>query len=219
MILGVVLAGTLSMLSMLPAAVGAQQRDLRAGVRAWSVWAGGSWSDRVGPSYSTIPTQPYALIGLRSEYVLETVGRLAFAYYAEMIPAIVVDGVPQYHVVDIWQPPAGPMKPTKVWDDPAPVYGVGFTPAGLQIYLSLTSKVRLFANAAGGMLWFTRDMPVPDASRLNFSAEAGGGVRIARGPNGILIGAKFHHMSNGYMGKENPGIDGNVLYAGLSRAR
>jgi hypothetical protein len=204
---------------VLPAGLRGQSDGLRAGTRLWSVWAGGSWSDRLGPSYATIPTQPYAMIAARSEYVIETYGPLALSFFMEAMPAIVVGRVPHYHTVEIWTPPAGPMRQEKVWDAPGPVYGAGVSPVGLQVYFAASRDVRLFVNGSGGVAWFTRDMPVPDARQVNFSVDAGGGLRWTRGNRAILAGVKLQHMSNAYMGRQNPGLDGNLVYLGLSRAR
>ena len=193
--------------------------QLRPGARFTGMWFGGSWSNKIGPAFSSIPTQPYAIMAARSEYVLEAKGRLAVAYFMEAMPAIVVGEVPYYHVVESWQPPNGPMRRRKVWDARAPVYGFGITPVGMQFYTTVSQRVRAFVSASGGVAWFTRDMPVPDSKQWNFLGDLGGGLRIARGSGALLMGVKFHHMSNGNQGHENPGIDGDVLYAGWIRSR
>jgi hypothetical protein len=215
-------------LAMVPAlsldTLAAQEGDngLAVGRRHVSAYVAGSWSDRFGPAYSSIPTQPYGMIVGRAEYVVEATASGALSFYMELMPVIVMDGVPRYHMALLWQPPAGPMVNTKVWDEPAVVYGAGITPAGVQLYGNVTRMVSLFANLSGGVAWFTRDMPVPDARRLNFLVDVGGGLRVARrdgSGNALLMGFKFHHMSNAGRGPQNPGIDGNVIYAGLSKAR
>ena len=213
-------------LAMLPAVspgtIAAQDagNGLAVGRRHLSAYVAGSWSDRFGPAYSTIPTQPYAMVVGRAEYVVEATGSGALSFYMELMPLILMDGVPRYHTALVWQPPAGPMVNSKVWDEPAMVYGAGLTPAGVQLYGNITRMVSLFGNLSGGVAWFTRDMPVPDARRLNFLVDAGGGLRIPRREgNAFLAGFKFHHMSNAGRGRQNPGIDGNVIYVGLSKAR
>lgn len=193
--------------------------QMRAGSRYVGMWFGGSWTKKIGPAFSSIPTQPYAILAARSEYVLESKGRLALSFFMEAMPAIVVQDVPHYHVVETWQPPNGPMRRRKIWDSRGPVYGIGVTPVGMQYYVALSPKVRAFMNMSGGLSWFTRDMPVPDSKQINFLGDIGGGLRIARGTGGFIVGMKFHHMSNANQGHQNPGIDGNVVYAGLIRAR
>ena len=203
-------------------ALESQMRDdgLKPGRRHLSAFVAGSWTKQFGPDYSSIPTQPYGMLVGRSEYVLEASDRFALSFYMEVLPAIVVQGVPHYHYADLWIPPAGPTVRGKVWDDPGLVYGFGATPAGMQAYLRTSDQVSWFLSTSGGAAWFTRDMPVPDARRLNFLVDLGGGIRIARESGSAFIaGLKFHHMSNGNLGRQNPGIDGNVLYAGLSRPR
>ena len=203
-------------------ALESQMRDdgLKPGRRHLSAFVAGSWTKQFGPDYSSIPTQPYGMLVGRSEYVLEASDRFALSFYMEVLPAIVVQGVPHYHYADLWVPPAGPTVRGKVWDDPGLVYGFGATPAGMQAYLRTSDQVSWFLSTSGGAAWFTRDMPVPDARRLNFLVDLGGGIRIARESGSAFIaGLKFHHMSNGNLGRQNPGIDGNVLYAGLSRPR
>jgi hypothetical protein len=213
----------LAMLSAVrPPSVAAQDagNGLAVGRRHLSAFIAGSWSDRFGPAYSSIPTQPYAMLVGRAEYVVEATSSGALSFYMELMPVIVVDRVPRYHTAMQWQPPGGPMVGTKVWDAPAMVYGAGVTPAGVQLYGNVTRMVSLFGNLSGGVAWFTRDMPVPDARRLNFLLDVGGGIRVARdGGSALLLGFKFHHMSNAGLGRENPGIDGNVVYAGLSKTR
>ena len=193
---------------------------LAAGRRHLGMYVAGSWTKRFGPAYSSIPTQPYGMVVGRAEYVLEASKRFALSFYMEVIPVIVVGRVPRYHYAELWTPPSGPTVRGKVWDDPALVFGFGATPAGMQAYIKTTERVSLFGQLSGGAAVFTRDMPVPDARKLNFLVDAGGGVRVARKKGGAFFtGVKFHHMSNGNLGRQNPGIDGNVVYAGLSRPR
>lgn len=215
-------AAALLATTLVTGALECQMRDdgLKPGRRHLSAFVAGSWTKQFGPDYSSIPTQPYGMLVGRSEYVLEANDRFALSFYMEVLPAIVVQGVPHYHYADLWVPPAGPTVRGKVWDDPGLVYGFGATPAGMQAYLRTSDQVSWFLSTSGGAAWFTRDMPVPDARRLNFLVDLGGGIRIARESGGAFIaGLKFHHMSNGNLGRQNPGIDGNVLYAGLSRPR
>lgn len=201
--------------------VGQQPEDgLAPGQRHLSGFVAGSWTKQFGPAYSSIPTRPYGMLVGRSEYVLESSRRFALSFYMEVIPVIVVDRVPRYHYANLWVPPAGPTIMGKVWDDPALVYGFGVTPAGMQAYVRTSPRVSLFMQTSGGVAWFTRDMPVPDAKQLNFLVDLGGGIRVAsRKGSAFFAGLKFHHMSNGNLGRQNPGVDGNVIYAGLSRPR
>jgi len=46
--------------------------QMRAGSRYVGMWFGGSWTKKIGPAFSSIPTQPYMILSARSEYVLES---------------------------------------------------------------------------------------------------------------------------------------------------
>src|SRR5262245_44374086 len=88
--------------------------DLTPGRRYASAFFEGSWAKPIGPAFSSIPTQPYFMVVGRAEYVLESHGPFALAFYMEAIPAIVVDRVPRYHYATLWKPPEGPMVREKV---------------------------------------------------------------------------------------------------------
>jgi hypothetical protein len=70
------------------------------------------------------------------------------------------------------------------------------------------------------MLWFTRDTPVPDARRFNFTAEGGAGVEIpSRDGRALVVGYKFQHLSNAGTALQNPGFDTHLVYVGVMRRR
>ena len=108
----------------------------------------------------------------------------------------------------------------KVQTGSGPVYGAGVTPFGLKVASPSFKHARLFLAGGVGCLWFTRDMPVPDSRRFNFSFEYGGGFQFRQNRRQVvLVGYKFHHLSNAYTAPRNPGLDGNVFYIGLLRGR
>ncbi|HEX8848104.1 MAG TPA: acyloxyacyl hydrolase, partial [Gemmatimonadaceae bacterium] len=79
---------------------------------------------------------------------------------------------------------------------------------------------RPYLSGAAGFLWFTRNTPEPEARRLNATFELGAGLRVARGEHrALMLGWKFHHLSNAWTAPYNPGLDGNVFYVGLVRRR
>jgi hypothetical protein len=99
-----------------------------------------------------------------------------------------------------------------------PVYGFGANPLGLELLGPRVRAIRPYVGAAGGFLWFTRNTPEPEARRLNATFEAGGGLRVARGAHhSLLVGWKFHHLSNAWTAPYNPGLDGNVFYVGFQQ--
>jgi hypothetical protein len=93
-------------------------------------------------------------------------------------------------------------------------------PLGLKVYTSISNSIRLFSTAAAGVLVFNDDVPVFGAPEANFALELGGGfdIRLSQ-RRALTVGYKFHHISNGGLSRVNPGMDANVLYAGISRSR
>jgi hypothetical protein len=94
------------------------------------------------------------------------------------------------------------------------------SPIGLQFYSARSGGARLFAGGSAGAIWFNRDMPVAGARRFNFALQLGTGVELAaRNGGALVLGYKFHHLSNAGTARANPGIDGHVVYVGLMRRR
>ena len=191
----------------------------RPGDRLLGAWLGASFYSPVGTHLGATPDRDLFLAGLRAEWVLEAAGPLALASTMDLIPMAVVTRNPEYRLRRLATFGGG----TVEYKEPTgrgPVYGAGLSPLGLKLYLAPGGRARLYAAGAAGALWFTRDMPVPNARRFNYAFEYGGGVELARADGvAFVLGYKFHHLSNLYTAPENPGLDGNVVYVGLLRRR
>jgi hypothetical protein len=100
-----------------------------------------------------------------------------------------------------------------------PVFGAGVAPAGLRLEARLLPALRLYGAAAGGVVLFRHNVPVPEARRLNATVEWGGGALVRRrGGVAVHLGFKYHHLSNAYTAVRNPGVDGRVVYGGVQWA-
>jgi hypothetical protein len=97
----------------------------------------------------------------------------------------------------------------------ATTYATGVTPLGMQVNFLNGHRVQPFFDAHAGMLYFTRQEPVPNSSQFNFTFNFGSGVQVFTGKrSSLLLGYKYHHMSNNETAPENPGVDSNEFYAG-----
>jgi len=97
----------------------------------------------------------------------------------------------------------------------ATTYGGGVTPLGMQVNFRNGHRLQPFLDAHAGLLYFTRQEPVPNSSQLNFTFNFGAGVQIfTRRRSSLLMGYKYHHISNNETAPENPGVDNNELYMG-----
>jgi len=76
----------------------------------------------------------------------------------------------------------------------------------------------LLSSAAGGLL-FTKAFPDMTGRLLHFTLKAGGGFRIRVGRSqSAQPGYKYHYLSNAGTEFANPGLDGNLFYAGYQWA-
>jgi hypothetical protein len=169
---------------------------LRKGMNEFGVWAGGSPSSNV--AIGKTPDTSLALLGLRYGRVLGDWDWASLQYTVDIIPA------------------AGVFASESVRRDNA-IYGLGLSPIGLKFNFGQESWIKPFVGASVGFLYFTDDVPVPRSSRFNFTPELGLGVQFFVSPsNAVTVGSKYHHISNGYTHRRNPGLDSNVIYAGFS---
>jgi len=94
-------------------------------------------------------------------------------------------------------------------------YGAGLTPLGMQVNFFNRHRVQPFFDAHGGLLYFTRQEPVPGSSQFNFTFNFGAGVQVFAWQHwSMLAGYKYHHISNDETAPQNPGVDSGEVYAG-----
>lgn len=95
--------------------------------------------------------------------------------------------------------------------------GHGITPVGLQFNFNTKNVVQPFFKSSTGYMYFTEPFPDERGVKFNFTLELGTGLEFVVGQNlSLSVGYKYHHMSNGQIGKINPGVDSNVFYTGIT---
>ncbi|MSO55556.1 MAG: acyloxyacyl hydrolase [Acidobacteria bacterium] len=111
--------------------------------------------------------------------------------------------------------------PLMVVRQPERAFGVAVSLLHLRWnFAPVTSRrLRVFAEASGGLLYTSRPVPVR-TTRFNFIDQAGFGLRFEnRARRAFLIGYRFQHISNGGRVRPNPGANFNFLYAGVTFLR
>ena len=95
-------------------------------------------------------------------------------------------------------------------------YGVGLSPIGIRLLWRRHKTFKPYLIGKGGLLYFADRVLSAQASKLNFSAQFGGGVETTL-PSGMefRLGYSDFHFSNGDISPRNPGIDFMYLNAGL----
>jgi hypothetical protein len=183
-------------------------------------WAGASFYAPGGDFLGGETDRDLYLAGVRAEWMVASGRHLAVAATMDAIPLAFVTRNPYYtdRVVGYAVSRRGERVDILEQTGRGRVYGFGASPVGLELFGPRVRAVRPYLGAAAGFLWFTRNTPEPEARRLNATFELGGGLRIDRGEHhALLLGWKFHHISNAWTAPYNPGLDGNVVYLGVQR--
>ncbi|PAU95500.1 hypothetical protein CK503_00090 [Aliifodinibius salipaludis] len=95
--------------------------------------------------------------------------------------------------------------------------GFGITPLGFQFNFNQHNIVQPFLKSSTGFMYFKKPFPDNRGVQFNFTLELGTGVEIMVLDNiSLSLGYKYHHMSNGQLGKINPGIDSNIFFTGVT---
>jgi opacity protein-like surface antigen len=176
-------------------------RSLDTGTNQLGVWAGYSWTNP--QLMGRTSDRPYFELDVQYARVLTTGDNWALKYTAEIVPVAVITQQRQG---------SGQVSETR-----QKVYGAGITPAGLQVNFRRGCVLQPFVNATGGVLYFGDQVPVADSSNFNFTLGIGAGVEVWYLENqSISLGYKYHHISNGYTARENPGVDSSMFYVGYA---
>lgn len=88
----------------------------------------------------------------------------------------------------------------------------GVSPLGQEVVFLPKSRIQPYALGNAGIVVATRDVPSDYSSAFNFTFEFGVGMRLLPTPTrGVSIDYRIRHLSNGYLGFNNPGIDNQIL--------
>jgi Lipid A 3-O-deacylase (PagL) len=166
-------------------------------MREFGLWAG--FAPATATLVGTTEDRRLALLALRFGYFFGRSGPVAFEYTADFLPVAVMlerHGRP-------------------------PVYGFAWAPIGFKFHLG-NRRLSPFLAASCGMIYSQDPVPIaaPDATRLNFTFDFGGGLEwFASSRRAVYFGYKLHHISNAGRTSFNPGLDSQVLFAGFSFLR
>jgi hypothetical protein len=97
------------------------------------------------------------------------------------------------------------------------VYGFGSNPASFELTFRPLHKVQPLLDLQGGFLYFSSKVPSVAAAQFNFVADGRIGTKIVLGSGrSVSVAYVFHHLSNGFEAKDNPGVDSQMIYAGYT---
>lgn len=160
----------------------------------------------------------FGTLSFRYSHVAKETRSLKLRYVADLIPVAILN----YPRNREFQNSNGT---TQIVRDRRTVYGYGIMPGGLQLNFRRGKKYQPFAAGGLGIMYFTSvvpDLRTPlnpraTGAKLNFTAEMGGGLEIGLKNNrNLIIGYKYHHLSNLYTGNMNVGFNSNMIYTGMN---
>ncbi|MFQ5825206.1 MAG: acyloxyacyl hydrolase [bacterium] len=192
---------------------------LETGMNELGFWGGVSFDSPAGNFLGLTKDREFFIMGLRYGRIITAGWGVALEYVLDIIPIAVVTNNPKAEDerVTISNGHTVIVQRINGW---GPVYGAGLSPIGLQIYLLRSNPIKLFASGSFGFLTFIRQVPRPEARKFNYTFDFGGGFQIiTRSRWAIVIGYKYHHLSNANTAIANPGLDANVFYVGVSSFR
>lgn len=185
---------------------------------AVSVWAGGSFA--TGRLIGNIRRARVGLVGLRYHRLLAPSSRTprsdgpTLTYTADLLPVLFLS-IPSDALPGL--PSDAPPGQAASRPRERTAVGVGVRPAGLRLTYRPGKRVQPFVAGSTGLAFFNRSVPNALGRSLNFMFDVGAGVRVAVTPALILTaGYRYHHLSNGFRGQINPGVDANLVQLGVT---
>lgn len=102
--------------------------------------------------------------------------------------------------------------PAIVLTKPKVVYGAGVAPVGLRWNLVSHPRLHPYGELVLGGVLSTSNIPPGDTLNINFTIHTGGGLTVYNHGNQMLsIGLDYSHLSNGYLGANNPVYNGFAI--------
>lgn len=137
-------------------------------------------------------------------------GGLTYTYTVDLLPAAFVSV------------PDGLVPRTSLNGDIVPIdgtatFGAGIVPVGLRVNYRTAGRIQPYIAGSTGALYFVHPLPDDQGERLNFTIEIGGGAQVALTATATLtLGYRYQHLSNGFRGAINPGIDAHLFHVGVT---
>jgi hypothetical protein len=147
------------------------------------------------------------LMGLRYGRVLMNSSFVAIEYTVDLVPLAVVS-----------QPKFASITPTTVTSkDRDHIYGAGAVPIGFKFIFRPGKRIKPFVAASSGPFYFSKPVPVAEATHFNFFSSGDFGLQIAVSEHRtITIGYKLGHVSNAGVSRVNPGFNSSSVFFGFS---
>lgn len=99
-------------------------------------------------------------------------------------------------------------------------YAMGLSPLGYDLKILPGHRWRPVLTGLAGFLVANQDLPLQKTSNFNFTFGFGAGIEHIVAPGRAWrMEFRYHHISNDYIGSQNPGIDSGVIHVAYSFGR
>jgi hypothetical protein len=198
-------------------ALARQDADHLARTGAWrlGVWVGASPDSPTASLIGGVPGRELYAAGVRLARVMHAGRAIQVDLVVTALPAVVVSDNP----IGIYETVPGPSgEPMEVLVDyrVGSVYGAGFAPLGVHLYLPGQGPVRLRLGSAVGAVAFVHPIPAGAGGRLHWTVEAGAALALGFGRFELSGGYRLLHLSH-FSGFYNPGLNAHLFHVGVAR--
>lgn len=179
----------------------------------FGAFVGAARHSPLNPRLGQTPDRDHLFVGLQTQTTVLKIGASRLSWGMQVVPLVVIRGrsAPRGY--------QGETDAEGLIPGPDQAYAWGFSPFVIEYAVPLGSRLSAYGAAGGGLIFFSRPFPVPEAKSNNFTIEYGGGLMLRVGDRTWLqAGYKYHHLSNAYRELVNPGIDAHVIYLGFWKA-
>jgi hypothetical protein len=152
-----------------------------------------------------------SLLGVHYGRVLARTRMISFSYTPELIPVALLSQ-PYSNIGDFEV-----LRNQIPFTHSETSYGLGANLLGFELTFLPTRKIQPIVSTNEGFLYFSRNIPTPNAAQFNLTADIRLGFKIPlRGHKALSLSYMFHHLSNAYSAQQNPGMDSQMICVGYS---
>lgn len=196
------------------AAAGHESQSASDGIPSnrFGAWISGTWNAPVSNAAGLPNTRALLIVGMERRYRLRAGAYGMLSFVPALLPAVYTTNNRRGTVVG-----CGGVTLVRCGGSGAAYksFGIGVLPIALRYDSPFFRRFAMDAALDGGGIEFTRPVPVPTSTTFSFIARVGMDVKFAAtSRTAVVIGYRHAHLSNGGLGRDNPGIDTPTLVAG-----
>lgn len=178
---------------------------------SFSVWFAGGTHQPIKTVQGHKEDRALYLAGIQGAIAMYRAPHADVDFTPTLIPGILTTANREYRTVS---DPAGSPRLVLYKKN---AFGAGLLPVAMEARLFVSQGFGLVVGGGGGVSYFDRRIPDPDETRFNFLANGHTGLYLRNSIGTTTVGFWLQHISNGNMGKVNPGMDSRLLYVSFAR--